>query len=149
MTNNKILSTRQFVESDADYIWKIYEDAARTLMSRHLPSAWDPDKERASFEASLDSREVHVVELDGTQIGWIGGVINADSVTLEHLYLDTPFRSQGYGTILFEQLVSSWKGEGKSVEVVVHKDARANNFLANKGSTQTPRDTVTSVYKLA
>jgi GNAT superfamily N-acetyltransferase len=147
VSKQRILETRPATDSDEQFLWKLYEESVKPLMEKHIAGGWDSAAERTKFLSSVQLSGVHVLELDGQPIGWLGGEVGDTEAVLEHFYVEPGERGNGVGGTVFRELVDSWKAAGKTVKVSLHSDAKALDFVRRQGFVTAGGDQITETLQ--
>ena len=86
---------------------------------------------------------VHVAEIDGRVIGFVGLATEEDGRHLEHLWLRTEYIGRGFGRALFGEAVRLAWAEGVA-EVLINSDPNAELFYLKMGAVRIGQE----VYQL-
>jgi ribosomal protein S18 acetylase RimI-like enzyme len=94
----------------------------------------------AGFRQRWDVRQIRIITLDGTDIGWLQSFVKDDALFLGQLFVDGALRRQGIGTKVVKGLIEEAAGAGRAVTLGVVKTNPALRLYERLGFRTTHED---------
>jgi GNAT superfamily N-acetyltransferase len=91
----------------------------------------DRTAQESSFRQEWNPRQVRMIALDGTDVGWLQAVRQDDELFVEEMFVDGPFQGRGIGTEVMKRLIGEANEFNLAVRlnVVRINPARVVNLL--------------------
>jgi GNAT superfamily N-acetyltransferase len=97
------ISFRQALDQDFDYCERLYFGEMEWIIKElHLDRA----AQAASFQQQWDLTQVHIIALDGSDVGWLQTETQEDELFVAQMFVDRPFQRRGIGTEVMKRLIS-------------------------------------------
>ncbi|MCO4746607.1 MAG: GNAT family N-acetyltransferase [Proteobacteria bacterium] len=116
---------------DFEFIHRIRTESYRDYVVRHF-GPWVDEEQRAHLEASWDTRERWVIEVEGQRAGCLD-VIVGTALHLGNIIVCPPHRGVGIATKVVTELLARAEQEGLAVELQVFKDNPAVRLYERLG----------------
>jgi GNAT superfamily N-acetyltransferase len=111
MVEGPDVALRPAQASDRPFIEAVYFGTNRWLIEKLF--GWRGDEyEREKFSKNVDLALTSIVLIDGRDAGWLMVVRTTECITLNQIYLDTPWQSKGVGSLLIKQLIEEARTRG-------------------------------------
>lgn len=106
---------------DAAFAWPLYRDFIKNVLFEKSNDApeWDEDREKTSFKALWNEKNSYTISLDNRLIGWMSATENAQSTTLENLFIAPDFQDCGIGLMIFRELSQQWRSKNAKIIVPI------------------------------
>jgi GNAT superfamily N-acetyltransferase len=124
--------------SDLDFLRELQAVSMRPHVER-VYGRWDPEEQRARFDASTDPTAHEIVELGGEPVGCRLVRRHPDALELVRLYLLPAFQNRGLGTRLVEELAREADASGLPVRLRVLRGNPAERLYRRLGFEATGR----------
>jgi GNAT superfamily N-acetyltransferase len=103
---------------DFDYCASLYFSGMNAIIQE---LNLDMAAQAAGFRQQWELRQVRIISLDGTDVGWLQSNALGDTVFLAQLFVDGPFQRQGIGTQVMNWLIGEATSAGQAVTLAVVK----------------------------
>jgi GNAT superfamily N-acetyltransferase len=101
---------------------------------------WDEYSQDAIFARQFVLDEVHIVTIDGKDVGWIQIQRDAATINLGQFYIAPDRQNRGIGGMVLKQLLAESGKRGLAVTLSVMKANRALAFYRRRGFRVTHED---------
>lgn len=103
---------------DFDFCSDLYfSEMDRTIRELNLDLA----KQAAGLRQRWDTRQVRIITLDGTDIGWMQSMIEGDALFLGQLFVAPAHQGRGIGTTIVQRLIEGAACDRRAVTLGVVK----------------------------
>lgn len=103
---------------DFDFCKRLYFDGMKTVIEElHL----DPAAQEAGLREQWIPAEVHIITLNGSDVGWLQTKKQEEGVLLAQLFVDAPFQRSGIGTEIMDRLIAKARKDDQAVLLAVAK----------------------------
>jgi len=93
---------RPALEHDFEYCRRLYFVEMRWIIEElHL----DRTAQESSFRQQWNPRQVRVIALDGTDVGWLQAITQDDELFVAQMFVDRPFQRRGIGKEVMKRLI--------------------------------------------
>ncbi len=86
---------RVAVESDFDFIWSLYSNSVKPVISQLIN--WRDEEQRARFRGILDLVTARIAVMDDEPIAWFALAESESALDLEQLFIVENYRRKGLG----------------------------------------------------
>ena len=126
------LRIREAVEADVDFAFAVKEAAFREYVERVW--SWDGADQRELHELRFASQDVHIIQFQGTDVGYYSTSSTVDSVRVYQVFILPEYQRKGIGSACMRLIVSDASAQEKSVRLQVLKiNTRATAFYEGLG----------------
>ncbi|CAJ2754560.1 Acetyltransferase (GNAT) family [Burkholderia pseudomallei] len=128
------LTTRSATANDFNFCWKLYSHFVKDPLTPHIQGGWIASNEEAKFKSIWSTDEAHIIEYDGSPVGWLSYHETENSLNVDQFYLESKFHHRKIGTIIFNYISDQARLQGKRrVAAEVLKGATAKDFFVKIG----------------
>lgn len=93
----------------------------------------DVTRQEENLRHLWEADQVQIVTLDGADVGWIQSAMQDDTLHLEQIFVDAPFRGRGIGTRLITDLIDEATRNGQPMTLAVVRRNPAMNLYERLG----------------
>lgn len=103
---------------DFDYCASLYFTGMKAIIQE---LNLDMAAQVASFRQQWEFTQVRIINLDGSDVGWLQSNALGDAVFLAQLFVDSSFQRRGIGTQVMNRLIAEATRAGRAVTLAVVK----------------------------
>lgn len=112
------ITLRPAVPQDFDYCQRLYFSGMKRIIEElHL----DRDAQAIGLQQQWELAQVHIIMLDGLDVGWLQSVQQGDGLSIRQLFVDGPFQRRGIGTEVLNRLIGDAALLNQAVRLSVAK----------------------------
>lgn len=112
------ITLRPAVPQDFDYCQRLYFSGMKRIIEElHL----DRDAQAIGLQQQWELAQVHIIMLDGLDVGWLQSVQQGDGLSIRQLFVDGPFQRRGIGTEVLNRLIGEAALLNQAVRLSVAK----------------------------
>lgn len=126
------LDRRTAQERDRDFIWRIYSNAYRIVVTHQL-GEWDDALQKSAFSEKWGRGGFEIVSLNATPVGAVWVTSEKTFIQLRDLFLAPEYQGQGIGSCIVRQELDRARAVGKSLKLRVLKQSGAIRFYERLG----------------
>ena len=93
---------RPALDHDFEYCRRLYFVEMRWIIEE---LHFDRTAQESSFRQQWNPRQVRVIALDGTDVGWLQAITQDDELFVAQMFVDGPFQRRGIGTEVMKRLI--------------------------------------------
>ena len=112
------ITFRPAVTEDFDYCKRLYFTGMKTIIEE---LNLDRVAQAVSFEQQWELTQVHIILLEGLDVGWLQSVKQDDGLFIGQLFVDGPFQRRGIGTEVMNRLIGEAARVNQAVRLSVVK----------------------------
>jgi len=94
---------------------------------------FDPDRARERFASGFNPEYTRFINFGGLRVGLVVVKPEADSLKLDHLYIEPDYQGRGIGGKVLLTIFSSADQLGLQISVTALRDSESNNFYRRCG----------------
>lgn len=114
-----------------DELVRIRIDAMRDSLTR--VGRFDPDRARERFASGFNPEYTRFINFGGLRVGFVVVKPEADSLKLDHLYIEPDYQGCGIGGEVLQTIFSTADQLGLPISVTALRDSDSNNFYQSHG----------------
>ena len=122
---------------DFDYCARLYFEGMNQIIKT---LKLNMEAQVADFRRRWDVRQVRIITLGGTDIGWLQSFVKDDALFLGQLFIDGSSRRQGIGTQVVKGLIEEAARAGQAITLGVVKTNPALRLYERLGFRTTHED---------
>ena len=127
------ITTRPAGAADIGWLTDVFLGSLREAITA-ARGAWDETREGVQFREQLDLTGTQIIQLRGTDIGFVMSRDRGDEVELHTLCIAPEYQSRGIGSYITRRLVSRARTSGRGVVLSVLKaNERARKLYERLG----------------
>jgi GNAT superfamily N-acetyltransferase len=131
------VALRPALNQDFDYCRRLYFGEMKWIIDElHL----DRTAQEISFQQYWDPQQVHIIEFDGVDIGWLQTVMQDNDLFVAQMFVDRPFQRRGIGTEVMQRLLDEAARVNQTVRLNVVKINPARRLYERLGFQVTHED---------
>jgi GNAT superfamily N-acetyltransferase len=112
------IALRPASTQDFEYCKRLYfAGMKRIIEDLHLDMA----AQVVSFHEHWDLKQVRIIAVDSSDVGWLQSAIQDDGLFVAQLFVDGPFQRQGIGTEVMNRLIGEAARLNRAVRLAVVK----------------------------
>lgn len=94
---------------------------------------FDPDRARERFTSGFNPEYTRFINFGGLRVGFVVVKPEADSLKLDHLYIEPDYQRRGIGGKVLQTIFSTADQLGLPISVTALRDSDSNNFYQSHG----------------
>ena len=131
------IELRPALDQDFEYCRRLYFAEMKWIIEElHLDGA----AQETVFREQWNPTQVRLIVLDGTDVGWIQTIAQADELFVAQMFVDRPFQRMGIGTEVMQGLIYKAQRSNQSVRLNVVKINPARKLYERLGFQITHED---------
>jgi ribosomal protein S18 acetylase RimI-like enzyme len=134
---------RRAKPEDAEFAWNVYAETTKPQIAPKLKQGWKDDEQKRQFETWWRVENTMIGTLGDKKIAWVSFHEKGDHVDIEHGCVLPEFQRKGIFPQILQQLLDSWKGKVKSVELSVLKESPHRKLFEGFGFQPCGEDQLT------
>lgn len=112
------ISLRPAVAEDFNYCKRLYFSEMDWIIEE---LRLDRGRQAVTLQQDWIPEQVHIITLDGADIGWLQCIHSSDELFLAQIFVDGPFQNRGIGTDVMNRLLSEAAQANQPVILAVAK----------------------------
>lgn len=130
----KALSIRKTQATDSEFVFAVKKAAFREYVEQIW--GWDDTYQRDLHNRRFDSQGIRIIQLHGTDVGFLSTRNTPDTFKVEQLYILPEHQGKGIGAACMKRIIDDANREQKPVTLQVLKiNTRATAFYQRLGFT--------------
>ena len=124
------VTLRPALQQDFDYCRRLYFAEMKWIIEElHLDQA----AQETGFQQQWDPTQVHIIALDGADIGWLQTITQDHELFVAQMFVDRPFQRRGIGTEVMKRLIGEAARVNQTVRLNVVKINPARRLYQRLG----------------
>jgi len=131
------IALRPALAQDFDYCWRIYFAEMGWIIDR---LGLNRTVQEVSFDEQWQAPQVHIIMLDGSDVGWLQTITQEAELFIAQLFVDHKFQRRGIGTAVMDRLIAEASRFDQAVRLSVVKINPAVRLYKRLGFQITDED---------
>ena len=128
------LKVRKVQATDSDFVFAVKKAAFREYVEQIW--GWDDTYQRELHNRRFDSQDIHIVQFDGTDVGFLSTSSTPNTLKVDQIYILPEYQGKGIGATCMKGIINDANLEQKPVTLQVLKiNTRATAFYQRLGFT--------------
>ena len=128
-----VITTRPAIPADMQFLAGVFLLAGREMITASR-GYWDEERERTQFTAQLKMQSTHVIQKDGSDVGFFTVVASRDALELDKISIAPSHQGRGIGSQVIRDLIGmAMRGGLPIVLYVLKPNTRAFDLYKRLG----------------